>query len=239
MIQHNLRLTRAWVPLVAICAVVLGACSSGGAPSGNPSGSGTPAQDYAAHTLNLASSDFPSSWKTIPNTGGSNPVRSGLDACVVQQQGPTPAAVATSKNFLDTASGQEVGSQVQVFDGDGQAAHSATIAGTASVSSCLGPVVKGTLAKNLTSRETLTNVSASVVPPQSSGPHAFGQRVIATISYLGKDGKPASEDVYVDVLGFSHGPVVVEAEFENPGSAPSASLESSTMTTLLKRAQAS
>ena len=115
---------------------------------------------------------------------------------------------------------------------------SATIAGSSSVSSCLAPVVKGTLTKNLTSQEALTNVTAGPVSPQNAGPHAFGQRVIATISYKGKDGKPASEDVYVDVLGFSHGPVVVEAEFENPGSAPSASLESSTMATLLKRAQA-
>ncbi len=237
MTRSHSRLARVGIPAAAACAVVLGACSSS-APPAQPSGTGTPAQNYAAHTLNLVSSDFPSSWKTIDNTGGTNPVRAALNGCVAEQQAPTPATVATSKNFLESTSGQEVGSQVQVFDQNSQAAHAASIAGTGTVSSCLGPVVKGSLAKTLTSQETLTNVTAAQVAPQNSGPHAFGQRVIATIGYTGKDGKPASEDVYVDVLGFSHGPVVVEAEFENPGSAPPASLEASTMAALLKRAGA-
>jgi hypothetical protein len=76
------------------------------------------------------------------------------------------------------------------------------------------------------------------VDPHNSGPDAFAQQVVATISYPGKSGATSTLAVYVLVDGFAHGPVTVEAEFENPGSAPPDALVSSTMATLLKRAQA-
>jgi hypothetical protein len=159
-----------------------------------------------------------------------------MNACVSRQQAPDPATVAVSKNFLDGSSGQEVGSQVQIFDQAGQATHGARTAASGAVASCLGPIVKGTLSKSLSSQEQLTNVSAALYPPKDPLPHGFGQQVVATISYKGQDGKQTSADVYVDVLGFAHGAALVEAEFENAGSAPPAALESSTMATLAKRA---
>ena len=60
---------------------------------------------------------------------------------------------------------------------------------------------------------------------------------MATISYPGKSGATSTLQVYVLVDGFAHGVVTVEGEFENPGSAPPTTLVSSTMATLLKRAQ--
>jgi hypothetical protein len=239
MTDRQIRLVRAGIPAAAICAaLLLGACSSNEGTKSQPSGTGTPAQNFTAHALNLVPSDFPSTWKTTNSTGGSNPVRSGVNTCVSRQHVSTPATVAVSKNFLDGTTGQEVGSQVQIFDRSGQATHGARIAGSSAVSSCLGPTVQTSLSKNLPAQETLTNVTASVLSSKDATPQDFGQQVVATISYTGKDGKPASEDVYVDVLGFAQGAALVEAEFENAGSAPPAALESSTMATLAKRAGA-
>ena len=133
-----------------------------------------------------------------------------------------------------------MGSQVQIFDSPEEANQAATIAGSSAVSACLGSLVQSELSSTLTANEKLTNVVALVIPPALSAvPHAFGQRVVATISYPQKDGKQGSTDVYIDVHGFPHGAALVEAEFENPGSAPSAALSSSTMATLLQSAKAS
>jgi len=220
------------------CALVLGACSSSSPPSASPTGTGTPAQNYTAHALNLVSSDFPSSWKTLPSTGGPNVVRSSLNGCAVEEHAPKPATVAVSKNFLESSSGQEVGSQVQVFDEAHQATTTATTAGGSAVSSCLAPVVKSGLSATLTSQETVTGVTANVVPPHNTGPHAFAQQVVATISYPDKTGKTSTLDVYVLVEGFANGAAAVEAEFEQPGSPPSAAQVSSTMATLVQRAHA-
>lgn len=238
MMIHQLRLVRVGIPAAVCAALLLGACSSSDNTKSQASGTGTPAQNFTAHALNLVSSDFPSSWKTTESTGGSNPVRSGVNACVGKQQGPTPTTAAVSKNFLDGTTGQEVGSQVQIFDQGSHATRGARIAGTAAVSSCLGPTIQDSLSKNLPAQETLTSVTASVLSPKDLLPHGFGQQVVATISYPGRDGKPASSAVFVDVLGFAHGTALVEAEFENAGSAPPATLESSTMATLVKRAGA-
>ena len=229
---------RAGIPALALTAVLLGACSSGGTPSVAPSGTGTPVQNLAAHTLNLKSSDFPNSWKTTSSNSGANPVRSSLNACVLQSQASAPATAAVSDNFLQSSSGQEVGSQVQVFDQSDQAVRTATVAATSAVSLCLGSSTRSAIAKVLPSQETVQGTVASAVRPPQPGPHAFGQRVVATIAYKGQNGQPTTTDVYVDVLGFARGTVVVEAEFENARSAPSASLESSTMKTLLNRAGA-
>jgi hypothetical protein len=98
--------------------------------------------------------------------------------------------------------------------------------------------VKSGLSATLTSKETVTSVAATSVNPHNDGPHAFAQQVIATISYPGKSGATSTLQVYVLVEGFAHGPVTVEGEFENPSSPPPSALISSTMTTLLKRAQA-
>lgn len=222
----------------AVCAVVLAACSSGGTPSDAPSGTGTPTQNLAAHVLNLQASDFPSSWKTEPSNGGPNVVRATLNACVAAEHGPKPATVAVSKNFLDSSSGQEVGSQVQVFDQASQATSTATIAVGSAASSCIAPTVKSGLAQTLSSQESVTGVTATAVPPQNTGPHAFAQQVVAAISYPGQDGKTSSLNVYILVDGFASGTAVVEAEFEDPGSAPPDALVTSTMATLVKRAKA-
>ena len=233
---------RAGLIVVASSGLLLAACSSGGkTPTGQPSGTGTPTQNFAAHELNLTGAAFPSSWKSESSTGGKNVVRSALNSCVAKQSNaPTPATVAISSNFLDGTTGREVGSQVQIFDSPGEANQAATIAGSSAVSSCLGSQVQSELSSTLTSNEKLTNVVASVIPPVlSTVPHAFGQRIVATISYPQKDGKQGSTDVYIDVQGFPHGSALVEAEFESPGSAPPADLSASTMATLLKSAKAS
>ena len=155
---------------VAACAVGLAACSSSSTPPPKATGTGTPAQNYTAHVLNLVSSDFPSTWKTLPATGGANVVRSSLDGCALQVHAPRPATAAVSSNFLESSTGLEVGSQVQVFDRPPQAATTATLAGGGSVSSCLAAVVKSGLAATLTSKETVTNVTAAPVDPHNSGP---------------------------------------------------------------------
>jgi hypothetical protein len=154
-----------------------------------------------------------------------------------QSNAPTPTTAAVSSNFLDGTSGQEVGSQVEIFDSLGEATQAAKIAGSSAVSSCVGSQVQSQLGGTLPSDEKLTHVAASVIPPVlPSIPHAFGQRVVATISYPQKDGKQGSTDVYIDVQGFPHGAALVEAEFESPGKAPADALSSSTMTALLKSA---
>ena len=238
--EGSLRHPRFLLPVLtaAACAVVLAACSSGSAPPAKATGTGTPAQNYTAHALNLVSSDFPSTWKTLPATGGPNVVRSSLNGCALQVHAPKPATTADSSNFLQSSTGLEVGSQVQVFDHPQQAATTATTAGSSSLSPCIAAVVKSGLSATVTSKETVTNVTAAPVDPHNSGPHAFAQEVVATISYPGKSGATSTLAVYVLVDGFAHGPVTVEAEFENPGSAPPDALVSSTMATLLKRAQA-
>ena len=218
--------------------LLLAACSSGGsAPTGNASGTGTPVQNLAAHTLNLTAAAFPSSWKTESSTGGKNAVRSALNACVAQQaQAPIPVAAATSSNFLDGTTGREVGSQVQIFESPAQAKQAAIIAGSSAVTGCLGPMVQTKLAPTLPANEKLVNVVASGIPAVLKTPSAFGQRVVATISYPQKDGKQGQTDVYIDVQGFPHGTALVEAEFESPGSAPASSLTTATMGSLLKTA---
>jgi hypothetical protein len=221
----------------ATCAVVLAACSSSSAPPTKATGTGTATQNLAAHVLNLKSTDFPSTWKTYPATGGPNVVRSSLNGCALQLHAPTPATAAVSSNFLESATGLEIGSQVQVFDHASQAAATATTAASNSLSSCLAAVVKSGLSATLTSKESVTNVTAAPVDPHNSGPHAFAQQVVATISYPGKSGATSSLQVYVLVDGFAHGVATVEGEFENPGSAPPDARVSSTMATLLKRAQ--
>jgi hypothetical protein len=222
---------------VTALGFLLAACSSGGnAPTGQSAGTGTPTENFAAHELNLTKAAFPTSWKTESSTGGKNAVRSALNACVAKQSNaPTPATAAVSSNFLDGTSGREVGSQVQIFDSPGEATQAAMIAGSDAVSSCLGAAAKSDLEATLPSNEKLTNVVASATPsvvPQT--PHGFGQRVVATISYPQKDGTQGQTDVYIDVQGFPHGAALVEAEFENPGGAPSTPLTTATMGTLLK-----
>jgi hypothetical protein len=236
--MHHYR--RRTLPLLTAgaCAVLLAACSSGGTPPAKATGTGTPAQNYTAHALNLVSSDFPSTWKTLAATGGPNVVRSSLNGCAVEAHAPKPATAAVSSNFLESSTGLEVGSQVQAFDHDQQAVATATAAGSTSLSSCLAAVVKSGLSATVTSKETVSNVTAAPVDPHNSAPHAFAQQVVATIAYPGKSGATTNLEVYVLVDGFAHGPVTVEAEFENPGSAPSDALVSSTMATLVKRAQA-
>ncbi|MFZ0251791.1 MAG: hypothetical protein WAL61_17740 [Acidimicrobiales bacterium] len=164
-------------------------------------------------------------------------VRSSVNGCALQLHAPKPATAAVSSNFLESATGLEIGSQVQVFDHSSQATATATSVGSSTLSACLAAVVKSGLSATLTSKETITNVTASPVDPQNSGPHAFAQQVVATISYPGKSGATSTLQVYVLVDGFAHGVVTVEGEFENPGSAPPNALVSSTMATLLKRAQ--
>lgn len=226
--------------LVAIgSGMLFGACSSSGnAPKAQVTGTGTPVQNLAAHTLNLTGAAFPSSWKTESSTGGKNTVRSALNSCIAKQpNAPTPATVATSSNFLDGTTGREVGSQVQIFESPGEAKQTAVIAGSSAVSSCLGSTVQANLASTLPADEKLVNVVASEVPSVlTTTPNAFGQRVVATISYPQKDGKQGQTDVYIDVQGFPHGTGLVEAEFESPGSAPAAALTTMTMGALLKTA---
>jgi hypothetical protein len=165
-------------------------------------------------------------------------VRAALNQCAGEQHAPEPATVEVSKNFLDSSSGREVGSQVQVFNETSQATTTAKTAASSAVSSCIAPLVKSGLGATLTSQESVTNVSVTSVAPHNTGPHAFAQQVVATVSYPDKTGKSSSLDVYVLVDGFANGAATVEAEFESPGSAPPGDLVSSTMTTLVKRAHA-
>ncbi len=82
-------------------------------------------------------------------------------------------------------------------------------------------MVQTKLAPTLPANEKLVKVVASGIPSVlTTTPNAFGQRVVATISYPQKDGKQGQTDVYLDVQGFPHGTALVEAEFESPGSAP-------------------
>jgi hypothetical protein len=104
----------------------------------------------------------------------------------------------------------------------------------------MASAVQSDLAATLPANEKLANVVVTPIPSVlTSTPHAFGQRVVATISYPGKSGKQGQTDVYIDVQGFPHGTALVEAEFETPGKAPSNSLTSTTMAALLKSASGS
>ena len=165
-------------------------------------------------------------------------MRSALNACVAQQsKAPIPVTAATSSNFLDGTTGREVGSQVQIFESAAEAQQAAVIAGSSAVSACLGTMVQTKLAPTLPANEKLEKVVASGIPSVlTTTPNAFGQRVVATISYPQKDGKQGQTDVYLDVQGFPHGTALVEAEFESPGSAPPTALTTATMGALLKTA---
>ena len=148
-----------------------------------------------------------------------------------------PVTAATSSNFLDGTTGREVGSQVQIFESPAEATQAAVIAGSSAVSACLGPMVQTKLAPTLPANEKLVKVVASGIPSVlTTTPNAFGQRVVATISYPEKGGKQGQTDVYLDVQGFPHGTALVEAEFESPGAAPPDALTTATMSALLKTA---
>jgi hypothetical protein len=230
-----------FLPFALFLGLFLVSCSSNSAPSNaRQSGTGTPTQNLAAHELNLRSTDVPSSWKTQPSSGGKNAVRSAMDSCVAQSaKVGVPATVAVSSNFLDTATGREVGSQVQIFDSPGKAGSAAALAGSGETSACIGPQVKAALSGSLPSDETVTGVTASVIPSGISVAGSFGQRVVATLSYPGAGGAQSSSDVTVDVLGFPHGTALIEVEFESPKGAPSASLADPVMSTLVARAKSS
>jgi hypothetical protein len=219
-------------------AVVSGCSSAPSVPSSHQTDTGTPTQQLAAQILNLKTADFPRSWKTVPSSGGKNYVRLALSSCVAQQShAPSPIATGISANFLEGKSGKEVGSQVQIYGSTKEAARAAELSNSSAVSSCLQSTLQESLPPSLPSTEKVTNITVSVIPASKGLPQSFGQRVTVTISYQGTDEKSQTSDVYVDVLGFAHGQALIAAELENPGSPPASSLESSTMATLLKRAQ--
>jgi hypothetical protein len=206
---------------------------------GEKTQSGTPAQNQLAQSLNLQAGDFPSAWTKESPTGGANSVRDALNGCVFSTSGAVvPAASAISSNFLNSSTGQEVGSQVQVFDSNAQASTNARHAASTATSSCMVTNVKAGLQKTLTSTVTLQNVGVKQVTANGTGKGGFAQLVGANLSYPGKNEQTKSTTVYVEVVGFPSGTALVEAEFENTGSPPPSALVTKTMGVLTARANA-
>jgi hypothetical protein len=225
---------------LAVVACVGAACGSGNPPSAtNKQETGTPAQNALASSLNLQPGDLPdATWTKEPAGTGPNVVRDALNSCLLSASGSnTPAASAFSSNFLQQSSGQEIASQVQVFNSDSEAKKSAVNAAAASVGSCMSPEVNSGLAKTLSTTVTLQNVAVRSVPPTGTGPNGFAQETAAIVAFTNKE-KQQTTTVYVEVVGFPSKTALVEAEFENTGAAPPKTLVKSTMTLLSKRAAA-
>jgi hypothetical protein len=218
-------------------ACVAAACSSGGTPASTSKESGTPAQNSTAKSLNLRSGDLSESWTKEASNGGPNVVRNSLNSCLFSVSGsPSPAASAVSSNFLESSTGQEVGSQVQVFDTAGQATKSAINAASSGVSGCLPGDVKIGLQKTIVKTETVQTVAAKSVPALGTGRHGFAQEVAVVVGYPGKNEQQKSSTVYVEVVGFPSATALVEVEFENTGAKPPESLVTKTMQLLSARA---
>jgi hypothetical protein len=225
------------VTVLFAVACLTAACSSGGTNGKKDKSSGTPAQNQTAASLNLRAGDLPSSWTKQPSSGGPNVVRNALNNCVLKVAGSaSSAASAISSNFLQSSTGQEVGSQVQVFDTSGQATKSAINAGSSTVSGCLPGLVKTGLQSTITKTESVQNVAAKSVQPLGTGKHGFAQEVAVVVAYPGKDEQQKTTVVYVEVVGFPSATALVEVEFESTGSAPPDSLVSKTMELLSNRA---
>jgi hypothetical protein len=224
--------------LVAV-ACVAGACGSSSPTSNSKKETGTSAQNALATSLNLQPGDLPdASWTKEPAATGPNVVRDALNSCLLSASGSTtPAATAVSSNFLQQSSGQEIGSQVQVFNSDAAARKSAVNAASSSVSSCMTPAVNSGLKNTLTNTVTLQGVVVRNVPPTGTGPNGFAQEAAATVLSTDKD-KQQTTTVYVEVVGFPSKTALVEAEFENTGASPPKALVESTMSLLTKRAAA-
>jgi hypothetical protein len=193
----------------------------------------------AAQADNLRAGDLPHSWTKEALGTGPNVVRDSLNSCVLSvSSSPTPAASAVSSNFLQQSTGQEVGSQVQVFSRTKEATTSAKNAASSTVSGCMTPSIKTGLQSTLAKTETLQNVLVKSVPPIGSVPHGFAQLAAVLVSFPGKNEKVQSTTIYVEVVGFTSAKALVEVEFENAGSPPPASVVSPTMEALVKRSGA-
>jgi hypothetical protein len=232
--------TWAIVATLGVVAAVAAACGGGGGPASSGTGDGahaTTAQKTAAHSLNLQAADVPKGWHEQPQGNGPNVVRTSLDTCLVQSsQVATPVVSATSSNFLDLTTGREIGSQVLVYGSTAQAKAAEKRAGSGTMSSCLQGMVSAKLPGTLPSGEKVAKVSVTARPAGASW--TFGQRVVVTLSYPLNGGTKGGSTVFIDVLGFTSGTALVEAELESTGSPPPSSLESSTMAALQQRAAA-
>ena len=229
---------------LTLVALVAAACSSSSTPpasSSKTTGTGTASQDFLARALNLQNGDLPDeSWTKEPQGTGPNVVRESLNTCVLAVPSSiTPAATAVSTNFLQTATGQEVGSQVQVFNSDAEAATNSKNAASGSVSNCMSGKIKTGLQGTVGKGVTVQSVATTSVPPAGTPTGGFAQQTAAGVTYPDKNKKQQSTTVYVEVVGFPSKSALIEAEFENTGAPPPADVVASTMQLLAKRAAAS
>ena len=180
---------------------------------------------------------MPTGWRRQPQGHGPNVVRNALDSCLVQSSKvATPVVSAASANFLDLTTGREIGSQVLVYATTAQAEAAGRRAGSSTMSGCLQHTVGAKLPGTLPSGEQVTEVSVTARPAGASW--SFGQRVVVTVGYPLNSGKTGGSTVFIDVLGFTSGTALVEAELESTGSAPPQALKDATMAALQARAGA-
>jgi hypothetical protein len=174
-----------------------------------------------------------------PSSSGPNVVRDAMDHC--QQQGPGAKAPASSKSsatFVNEENGQKISSQVQVYSSNSEASSAAKNAGTKAMSSCLEEQVSSALSKMLPSGESVRRVTATgnSVPGRAAG--QFSQRIVAVVTYPTGNGGSGGTATLTDVVGFSSGTALVEAQFTSTGSAPAEDIEQHVLSTLAARAHA-
>lgn len=224
---------------LAAIVVLATACGSSGTSPSTTTVPGHPnsAQQFSAEYLNLVSTDLPHGWTKEPQGRGPNVVRTSLNGCVAAAPGvATPVATAASPNFLNVSNGKEIGSQVQVYKSPADASRAAAAAGTSAASSCLQASITTKLPPTLPSTESLKHVTVTTGPDPSKVTGDFAQEVTTLLTYPIKAGETGGSTVFIDVVGFSSGAALIEAEFESTGSPPSPALEQATMAALRKRA---
>lgn len=227
--------------LLALAMLAAACGSSAGSGSGlnrkNKVPAGNAAEVLTARNLNLTLGDLPGGWKQEPPVKGPNVVREAINSCLATAHGASRvAATAASPEFIDLDDGQEIGSQVQVYETPAEATAAATAAGKQTLSSCIQATVTADLPKSLPSGEKLnrTSVAADTVPSRTSD--EFSQRVLTDVTFPTGNGGVGGSAVYTDVLGFPSGSSLVEAEFESTGSVPTEAVERQVLTALASRA---
>jgi hypothetical protein len=214
----------------------------GGGSSKQQSAVASPAQRQAAGRINLVATDFPAAWTDSPSTPAqqaSNPVRNAVNDCVRHRTGVAiPLLSEPSDNFLDGPTGAEVGSQVQVFSTPPPAIATASSLATSDSDSCIRSEVDAALNASIKPPASVHAVTVQTGAWKDPGQHPFAVRVQVQVVYPAASGAADTAQVYLDVLGFSAGPRVVEALFENPGSPPDQGFERTIMSKLSARAVA-
>jgi len=235
-----------------LLALAVGAAACGSGPSSQSGTSTTTTQGTSTtipptttssgssttSALNLAANDLPSPWKKAPSSSGPNVVRNAMNHCLQQVGAKPPASSKSSATYINEENGQKVSSQVQVYSSSPQASSAAKRAGTKAMSSCLEEEVSSALSKTLPSGQSVRRVTATgnSVPGLAAG--QFSQRVVAVVTYSTGNGGSGGTATLTDVVGFSSGTALVQAQFVSTGSAPAEDIEQHVLSTLAGRAHA-